>query len=89
MITFNVQAPNGNYYRGHAPSNDHGNCWTSKSSNALVFTLDQARKLVKTWGHYLKIVISVESKPMSKKAFQRELFCAKGGDWYEYKEEIQ
>ena len=85
MITFNVQAHNGNYYRGHAPSNGYGNCW-GYEQDALVFTIEQARELVAAWKGYLKIVISTKSEPMTDEEFKHELFCAKGGHWYDYEE---
>ncbi len=85
MITFNVQAHNGNYYRGHEPSNTYGNCWGDEK-DALVFTIEQARSLVEAWRGYLKIVISISAEPISDLAFRRELFCAKGGSWYDYEE---
>ena len=85
MITFNVQAHNNNYYCGHKPCNGHGNCWTGKQDEALVFTIDQARKLVTAWtGCGLNIVISVRSVPMTEASFERELFCASGGQWYHW-----
>ena len=46
MITFNIRADNGNYYRGHKPDNEHGNCWASERCYALTLTLEQSRKLV-------------------------------------------
>ncbi len=84
MITFNVQAHNKNYYRGHEPANGHGNCWAGEQDEALVFTIDQARKLVAAWPGFLKIVISVRSYPMTDREFRRELFCAGGGNWYHW-----
>ena len=94
MITFNIRAANGNYYRGHEPANSHSNCWCSCSDStkhALVFTIEQARDLVKAWSGYLNIVISASAIPMAGEEFQHELFCAKGGSWYEYEKskEIQ
>lgn len=80
MITFNVRANNGNYYRGHEPSNS-GNCW-SDEERALVMTIQQARKLVRVWPSYLNIVISVKAEPITDEQFERELFCASGGSWY-------
>ena len=85
MITFIVQAHNGNYYCGHEPSNSHGNCW-SDEEEALVFTIEQARELVAAWRGYLKIVISVKSEPITNEVFRREIFCAKGGHWYAFDE---
>lgn len=87
MITFNVQSHNGNFYRGHEPSNSHGNCWCGEEErdDALVFTIEQVRELVEAWSHYLNIVISVSAEPISDELFKRELFCAKGGCWYDYK----
>lgn len=87
MITFNVQAHNGNYYVGHEPSNRYGNCWGDDEKDALVFTIEQARKLVAAWRGFLKIAIAVSSEPMSDEVFKRELFCAKGGSWYDYEKE--
>jgi len=84
MITFNVQAHNGNYYRGHEPSNRYGNCWCVEQDGALVFTIEQARSLVEAWRSFLKIVVSVSAEPISAEAFKHELFCAKGGRWYDY-----
>jgi len=84
MITFNVQARNGNYYRGHEPKNGSGNCWDDEQGNALVLTIDQARTLVEAWPGFLNIVISVKSVPMTDADFKHELFCARGGTWYGY-----
>ena len=83
MITFNMQAGNGNYYRGHEPANGYGNCWGDEEV-ALVFTIEQARELVSAWRGFLKIVIAVSSIPVSDGVFKRELFCAKGGRWYDW-----
>lgn len=84
MITFNVQAHNDNFYRGHRPANGHGNCWSDERRDALVFTIDQARKLVETWPGRLKIVIAIQAVPMNAGDFERELFCAGGGNWYHW-----
>jgi len=84
MITFNIQADNGNYYRGHKPSNKCGNCW-SDEEDALVLTIEQAREIANAWCGFMKIIISCKSNPISNEEFQRELFCAKGGRWYDYK----
>lgn len=84
MITFNIQAHNGNYYRGHEPSNKYGNCWCcEQQEGALVFTIEQARELVKVWKNYLQIIIAPSANPMKQADFEHELFCAKGGSWYE------
>lgn len=86
MITFCVQAHNGNYYRGHEPKNGFGNCWADSGSDALVFTIEQARELVAAWRGYLNIVIAVSSvPPLTDEQFKHELFCARGGTWYGYK----
>lgn len=77
MITFNIQAGNGNYYRGHEPSNEYSNCWCGDGEDALVFTIEQAREIISTWGNHLKIVISIKSEPLTDDAFQRELQCTK------------
>ncbi len=86
MITFNIQAHNGNYYRGHEPSNKYGNCWCSKQEqeNALVFTIEQTRELTKVWKGHLQIIIALSSNPMEQADFEHELFYAKGGRWYDY-----
>lgn len=84
MITFCVQALNGNFYRGHRPANGHGNCWADEA-DALVFTIEQARKLVEAWPGNLRIVISADSVPMTDEQFRHELFCARGGGWFDYK----
>jgi len=81
MITFNVQAHNSNYYIGHEPSNHSGNCWGDED-HALVLSIEQARALVEAWPGQMKIVISVKMSQMSPDAFERELFCARGGCWY-------
>lgn len=86
MITFNIRAHNGNFYRGHEPSNSHDNCWGDEY-DALVFTIEQARQLVEAWRRYLEIVISVKAESIPDKQFKRELFCAKGGSWYDYERE--
>lgn len=84
MITFNVCASNGNFYRGHEPANGHGNCWSDCVNDALVLTIDQARALVAAWPGCLTIQVAIKSEPMSPEAFQHELFCAQGGRWYDY-----
>lgn len=84
MITFNIQTHNGNYYRGHKPSNSYGNCWCGKQEDALVFTIEQARELVKVWKGFLQIVIALSANPMKQTDFKHELFCAKGGSWYDH-----
>lgn len=85
MITFNIQARNGNYYRGHEPSNKSSNCWIDTVDDAMTFTIDQAREIVKAWKwNHLNIVIALSSEPISPDLFHRELFCARGGDWYDY-----
>lgn len=81
MITFNLQANNGNYYIGHEPSNHSGNCWGDES-HALVLTIDQARALACAWPGYMKIVVAMKSEPLTSEQFLRELFCASGGKWY-------
>lgn len=83
MITFNIQAHNNNYYRGHKPSNKYGNCWCTKQEDALVFTIEQARELAKAWKNYLQITIALSANPMKQTDFEHELFCAKGGSWYD------
>lgn len=85
MITFNLQASNGNYYFGHEPGNG-GSPWTGDQWKALVLTLDQARQLVREWrGCGMSIVISVESEPITDQQFLQECFCARGdGDWHDY-----
>jgi hypothetical protein len=85
MITFNLQSHNGKYYRGHEPSN-LGNCWNDKEENALVLPIEWAKMIAEAWPWHTKIVISVKSDPISYDQFKRELFCAKGGNWYDYKE---
>jgi hypothetical protein len=86
MITFHVQTYNGNYYRGHEPSNSCGNCWCGDAADALVFTIEQARDIAIAWPSHLNIVISMYAEPIPHKQFKCELFCAKGGSWYEYKD---
>jgi len=88
MITFNLQAHNGNYYRGHEPSNGSGNCWSGEEELALSFTIEQARKLAKIWRGHMNIVISLEAEAMTDEAFERELFCADGGSWYAWKKGV-
>ncbi len=83
MITFNIQANNGNFYRGHKPSNDHSNCWTEEQEEALTFTIEQARELAKALG-FLKIVIALSAESISESEFKREMFCSMGGSWYAY-----
>jgi len=82
MITFNLQTNNGNYYRGHEPSN-HGNCWSSEE-HALVLTIEQARAIASAWPGYMKISISVKSEPISEEKFLRELYCIGGGSWHDW-----
>ena len=83
MITFNLQARNGNYYIGHEPSNNSGNCWGDEK-DALVLTIDQARILAEACPSHMRIVISVKSEPMGRDEFLREAYCAMGGNWYHY-----
>jgi hypothetical protein len=82
MITFNIQARNGNYFRGHEPCNGHSGPWATEAEDALVLTIDQARAIVEVWPSYLNIVIAPKAEPISSEQFDRELFCASGGRWY-------
>lgn len=85
MLTFNIQADNGNYYFGHEPGNG-GSIWTGDQWKALVLTIEQARELLRRWtGVGLRIMIAVEPDPINDAQFQQELFCARGdGNWYDY-----
>ena len=80
MITFNIQAGNGNYYRGHEPANGCGNCWCGEEKDALVFTIEQARELVSAWRGFLKIVIAVSSIPASDEVLSGNCFVQRVGD---------
>ncbi len=83
MITFNLRAHNGNYYCGHEPSNDHG-VWGDQD-HALVLSIEQARAMAKAWRGHLNIIIAIESEAMAETDFHREVFCAGGGNWYDWK----
>ncbi len=87
MITFNLQANNKNYYRGHEPSNNSGNCWTGDECRALSFSIEQARTMAKAWRGHLNIIISLNAEAISDSEFQREVFCAGGGNWHDWKGE--
>lgn len=80
MITFNLKAHNNNYYRGHEPSN-RGNCWDDEE-HALTFSIEHARQIASAWPGHIGIVISVKDTPITDEAFERELFCAAGGEWH-------
>lgn len=86
MLTFNLRASNSNFYRGHEPSNTHSNCWSGCENDALVLTLGQARAIAGLRNVSI-VFAAVEDKPMSDAAFERELFCAGGGNWFEYNKE--
>jgi hypothetical protein len=83
MITFNIKAHNGNYLVTHAPSGS--NCW-GDVDKALVLTIEQAREIMddNKFTSYMHIEISHKSEPLSKEDFGRELFCIKGGGWFDY-----
>ena len=87
MITFNLQAPNKNYYRGHRPSNTSSNCWASDVRHALVLTIEQSRRLI---GHSscitsgLHIIVSVCATPIPNLECDREMFCLDGGYYYDF-----
>ncbi len=85
MITFSLQSGRtGNFYRGHEPSNVSSNCWADQD-DALVLTIEHARALAAAQHGGLNIVISVKAEltfTTDGYFFQRELFCAAGGDWY-------
>ena len=87
MITFNIRASNGNYYRGHRPSNKYSNCWGDREA-ALTLTILQARRLVEalSWLKGCDIVIAIRSGTIHNDECQREIFCLEGGSWYEFKE---
>ena len=92
MITFNIQARNGNYLRSHNSSNRHSNCWSGergKEDEVLTLTLEQAREILKEpWlRHNCNIVLTLESEPLTDGQYQHELFCIRGGKWYDYKGE--
>ena len=89
MLTFNIQAPNTNYYRGHRPSNKSSNCWICDKEDALNVSIEQARVLLEIkWISNCNVVISLSSTPISDEECEQELFCLNGGRWYEYKEEV-
>ena len=83
MVTFNLEATrSGNYYRGHAPSNSSANCWSDRK-HALVFTLEQARKIAAVWSGSMNIVVAVVDTPaVNDDVVEHELFCIRGGNWY-------
>jgi len=88
MITFNLQAHNGNYYRGHEPCNHSGNCWTDEEVFAMVFTIDQVRKIMahdSAVSSNLNITISIKSNPITDDECDREIFCLDGGYYYDWK----
>ena len=88
MLTFNLRAANGNYYRGHKPDNYHGNCWASERHHALTLNLEQSRRMV---GHksnccsQVDIIIATENEPISDEECDREMFCLDGGYYYNWK----
>lgn len=86
MITFNLQvAHNGNWFAGYKPGCDGP--WDRDQNGALVLTIEQARELVTALrGCGLRIEIAVSmAEPITGDHFRRELFCAGGGSWYDYK----
>jgi len=87
MLTFNIRARNGNYYRGHKPSNKYGAYWGDKV-DALTLSIEQARQFIEAakWLKNCDIVITLESEPISDERCQRELFCLKGGRWFDFEE---
>ncbi len=91
MLTFNIQAGNKNYYRGHKPSNHYGNCWGDRKS-ALPFSIDQARewmRVSKMWTiHHIVIDVEHES-PISSYAWEREKFCLDGGYFEDFEEKTK
>ena len=90
MLTFNIQAYNRNYYRGHEPSNSYGNCWTGESNDALCLTIEQTRDIIDAmrlnqFCGSCKIEIALSAEPISPDACKREIFCLNGGHWGDYK----
>lgn len=84
-LTFNLIANNGNCYRGHEPKNGYSNCWSSDGCDALVFTLKQIRQFI-----YLRRmgnieICPLETQPLTDEQFDRELWCAEGHSWYDYR----
>ena len=61
QLTFNLQARNGNYYCGNKPKPYVGNCWCNNRSQALVFTLEEARNMLNRWPG-CNIVIATTNK---------------------------
>lgn len=80
MLTFNIRARNGNYFRGHESSNKYSNCWGDREV-ALTLSIEQARQLIAAakWLLDCDIVIAMKSEPISNEEIQREVFCLKGG----------
>ncbi len=93
MLTYNIQAQNGNFYRGHKPSNHFGNCWASvhDRDHALVFTIAQARDIITCKSVVCRdanIVISIKYNPISDDECNREIFCLSGGYYYDWKKGV-
>ncbi len=90
MLTFNLKSRrNDNFYRGHAPGNDSSNCWSGRK-NALVFDIEQARKIVAAWRGSMEIVIAVVADPaVDDREVDRELFCIRGGNWHWFRHRLR
>ena len=87
MLTFNLVANNGNYYRGHEPSNKHGSCWTNDRAEALTLSLVQAREIAREV-YDLRIEIALVDTAISDELFRKEMFCLMGGSWNGYKDNL-
>ncbi len=84
MLTFYIQASNGNYYIGHGVGGQ--NCW-GDYKEALVMSIEQIRELMTgTWlehgGRHIEVHLS--SVPISDEQFKRELYALKYGGYYHH-----
>ena len=88
MLTFNLRSDiNGNYFRGHEPVNSVSNCWSTHGDEALVFTLEQVRKIRAALGRGSIVIEPTDADPLTDVQFDKELWCVEpnGGSWYAYR----
>lgn len=87
MLTFNIRLSNGNFFRGYAPSNKFSNRVCGDQIDAMDLSIEQARLAYTYLGYRSSIVISPASVPATNEVFEKELFCLKGGNWYNYEKD--
>ena len=90
MLTFNLKSDiNGNYFRGSEPDNKHSNCWSTHANCALVFTIDQVRKIRAAIGRGGIVIEPTNRQPLGDEEFDRELSCLGIGSWHDHRKGLK